>query len=250
MQCSYNPGIMRKTWLWCLFFLTACGIPPHATPSSTSIVVNVALTPSLQPLVSALHTCAVANTELILSISEVPTSALDVKKTDLAFRIGGAPGNAYAAAVSDESIVLVVNSRNPVLSLPTEELKNLFIGRITNWAEVGGAQQSVQIWVYPDGEDIRSIFDVAILPGESLTSMALIAPDPLAMLEAVADDPSAIGYVPQAWLAQTKDVNQIRPLNINPKLAEELRQPVLVLSSIEPDGPIRQLLGCMQSAGH
>jgi phosphate transport system substrate-binding protein len=200
--------------------------------------------------VSALHTCAVANTELILSISEVPTSALDVKKTDLAFRIGGAPGNAYAAAVSDESIVLIVNSRNPVLSLPTEELKNLFIGRITNWAEVGGAQQSVQIWVYPDGEDIRSIFDVAILPGESLTSMALIAPDPLAMLEAVADDPSAIGYVPQAWLAQTKDVNQIRPLNINPKLAEELRQPVLALSSIEPDGPIRQLLGCMQSAGH
>jgi hypothetical protein len=240
---------MRKFWLWCLLFLTACGIPARATPPSTPIVANIALTPSLLPYVGALHTCAATQTDLVLNISETPTSALDINKADLTFRFGGTPGNAYAAAISEESIVLIVNINNPVLTISTDKLHDLFTGQITSWTEVGGAQQSVRVWVYPNGEDIRSVFDAVLFPGDNLTALALLASDPQAMLDAVAEDPAAIGYVPHAWLVQTKDADRIRPLNINSKLAENLRQPVLALSRAKPERSLLQLLGCMQSAG-
>jgi hypothetical protein len=240
--------MMRKLTLCCLFLLVACGIPPRATPLPTPSVIRIAYTPFLEPLVKALHSCAAAQTDVMITITEVPTPELDVNKVDLIFRLGGAPGKAYSAVIRDQSIVFVVNSDNPVLALSTAQIHDLFTGRITTWDELGGKQQPIQVWVYPEAEDIRQVFDSAIFPGESLTTKALLAPDPQAMLDAVADDPAAIGYISETWLVQPREINQVRALDINPKLAELLRQPVLALSSAEPVGSLRQFLVCMQSA--
>jgi hypothetical protein len=239
---------MRKIWLCAILLLTACGIPPRATPLPTPVVFRIAYTPSLQPLVKDLHFCAIAYPEILMTIAEVPTPDLDLRNADLILRFGGTPGKAYEATLRDESIVMIVNRDNPVLSLSTDQTRKIYTGRITRWAEVGGAQQPIQVWEYPDAEDIRLIFDSAIFPGENLTTKALLAPDPQAMLEAIADDPTAIGYIPQTWLAQSEQRSRIRAVDIDPKLAELLRQPFFALSSTEPEGLLRQFLGCVQSA--
>jgi len=238
---------MRKFWLLCLFLLTACGTPPHAISPSTPEMVNVALTPSLRPFAEVLHTCAAAYMELTINIVEVPASAQDIQTADLVIRLGGTPGGFYAAPIGEESVVLIVNANNPVLAIPADKLRDLFTGLITSWAEVGGTDQPVQVWSFPEGDDARAAFDAVIFPGEDLTPQALLAPNPQAMLGAVADDPLAIGYVPQNWLTQMSDEALIRPLSINQKLVEQLHQPVLALSRVEPKGSVQQLLVCMQS---
>ena len=240
---------MRKLWFCCLLLFTACGNPSHATAPSTPVIVNVALTPSVQQLAEVLHSCSIAHADFVLTINEMPASALDNQTADLVFRLGGSPGNMYAAAIGEESIVLIVNTDNPVLSIPLEKIHDLFTGQITSWVDVGGEQQSVQVWVYPEGDDVRSVFDAVIFPGENLNPQAILAPNPQAMLNAVADDPQAIGYVPRGWLVRANDVDRIRILNVDPTLAEDLRQPILALSRTEPEGLLRQLLGCVQSAG-
>jgi hypothetical protein len=212
-------------------------------------MVNIAYTPSVRPLSEAFHTCAAAISGFALNVNEVPASALDNLTADLVFRLGGAPGDAYAIPIGEVSIVLIVNALNPVLALPEENLRDIFTGRTTNWVVVGGAQEPIQVWSYPDGDDIRLAFDAVIFGGDQITPQALLAPNPQAMLEAVVADPYAIGYVPQNWLAKTSNVNPIRSLNISQKLAEVLHQPVFAFSGTEPQGLTRQFLVCMQTAG-
>jgi hypothetical protein len=240
---------MRKIWFFCLFLLTACAGPPRATPAPTPVMLNVALTPSLRPFTEALHTCAATHPEFVINVFETPASALENQTTDLILRLGGTPSKGYAAPIGEEGLVLIVNASNPVLTISVEKLRGIFLGRITSWVEIGGEQQPVQVWVYPDGDDAREILDAAIFPGDSLTPGALIAPDPQAMVEAVGDDPFAIGYMPQTWLTQASRIEQVRPLSIDQKLVEKLHQPVLALSRDEPEGSLRQLLICLQYAG-
>jgi phosphate transport system substrate-binding protein len=164
-------------------------------------------------------------------------------------RIDATPADGYVAVVGEESIVLIVNANNPVSTIGPEKLQDLFTGRLKTWAEVGGKPEPVQVWAYLDGDDIRSVFDAVIFPGEKITSQALLAPNPQVMLEAVADDPQAIGYVPQIWLDQSDDKTRVRALNLNIYLANNLRQPLLALTRSEPVGSLRELLVCIQSAG-
>jgi DNA-binding transcriptional LysR family regulator len=239
---------MRKIWLLCLVLLTACAGPLRSTPVPTPVILDVALTPSLRPFTETLHTCAVAHPEFVINVHETPASALENQTTDLVIRWGETSGNGYAAPIGEESLVLIVNASNPVLTIPVEKIRDIFLGRITSWVDVGGEQLPVQVWVYPEGDDAREIFDTAIFPGDSLTPDAWIAPNPQGMLEAVRDDPFAIGYVPQTWLAQARSAEQVRPLKIDQKLVEKLHQSILALSRDEPEGSLRQLLVCMQSA--
>jgi hypothetical protein len=240
---------MRKICLFCLFLLTACMGPSHATQAPTPVILDVALTPSLRPFSETLHTCAATHPEFVINVHETSASALENQTTDLVIRWGETPGVGYAAPIGAESLVLIVNASNHVLTIPVEKIRDIYTGRITSWGEVGGEQLPVQVWVYPDGDDAREIFELAIFSGDDLTSDAVIAPNPQAMLEAVGDDPFAIGYVPQTWLAQTISAEQVRPLNIDQKLVAKLHQSIIALSRDEPEGSLRQFLVCLQSAG-
>jgi ABC-type phosphate transport system substrate-binding protein len=121
----------------------------------------------------------------------------------------------------------------------------LFAGQVNQWDAVGGSPQSVQVWIFPEGDDARQLFDSVILDGYQLTTVAQLAPDPQAMLEAVSDDPAAIGYLPRRWLKGNSG-DKVRALPINQTLADSLRQPILALSGAEPEGAMRTLLICLQ----
>lgn len=50
----------------------------------------------------------------------------------------------HMTPVGREAFVFFVNSRNPVASLTVEEIQGIYSGTITNWAEVGGKNQSIR----------------------------------------------------------------------------------------------------------
>jgi phosphate transport system substrate-binding protein len=236
-------------WLWCALLLTACGTPTRATPVPTPTLIRIAITPALRPLTAVISSCVAAYPQVALTLDEISTIELDAQSADLILRMGGAPGKGFTAGIGEQSIVVIVNLENPVISITTVDLLNLYTGMTTYWDEIGGKEQPIQVWDYPEGEDIRLILDGALFPGKRLTPQALIAPDPQAMISAIANDPAAIGFVPQTWLSQSPGMVRIRPVNIDPLLAELLHQPVFAESKFEPQGWVRQLLGCMQAAG-
>ena len=116
------------------------------------------------------------------------------------------------------------------------ELVQLFSGQITNWSALGREDINVEVWVPLSGADHRVGFEDQFLNNARISPLARLAPSPPAMLEAVAQTPGSIGFLPAAW-----DTGELR------SIALEISLPVLALAAKEPIGPAHDLLVCLQS---
>jgi len=54
------------------------------------------------------------------------------------------PQGAYNTVIAKSPIVLVVNRKNPVSNVTSEQLKNIFSGKIKNWKELGGNDMEIK----------------------------------------------------------------------------------------------------------
>ncbi len=101
----------------------------------------------------------------------------------------------------------------------------------------------------PDGDPTRISFDQAVIAYQSLTSEAMLAPDPQAMLEAIAGDINAIGYLPESILSSADPtlVENIKIVQLDKSLDEALHQHVIAVTRNEPQGRMRDLLVCLQN---
>ncbi len=137
-----------------------------------------------------------------------------------------------------DAVALIVPSSSPLTVLTLDQARRIFTGKVRNWAELGGASQTIQPAVREDGAGARSVFDAAVLSEAQLTPLALILPGEEAMLDYVARTQGAIGYVSAAWLAALPPAqrNQARALAIDGLPADPvtangypLRLPVYIL---------------------
>jgi hypothetical protein len=226
-----------------LVSLSGCLAPPTSTPPPTLQPVEVALTPAVAPVQTALHTCAVAQPETALLLTETTAPFLPVQTADLSIWFGPPPAGAgFTAPLSEEEILVIANPANPISKMGADALRSIFNGEYERWDELEGKNQLIQVWVYPEGDEISQVFRQAILADKPFSSLARLAPDPSAMREAVSEDPTAIGFLPQAWLSP-----DVKPIRLDQDIQDSLRQPILALSGAEPQGAVREFLYCLQS---
>jgi hypothetical protein len=227
-----------------VLLLTACQ-PLTRTPPPTPEVLRVQYTPSLRDWTADLNRCATRLPLIGLLVTEVPVNRLDLTQAELALRFGPADKTSgYASVVGWDEVVVIVNPANPTASLAPSVISGIYSGKIQNWMEVmkGAKDQSIRVWSYLARDDQRQIFDLAFLDGKALSKQAYQAPDPIAMLEAVAKDPYAIGYILKSQLDQS-----VRQVGLEGATENSLRQPILALAQKEPQGNLRQLLLCLQN---
>ncbi len=145
-----------------------------------------------------------------LAVFERPASALDLTQAEITLR-WGAPAETSGSLVElgADDLALVVNPHNPLQSLTASQVRDIFSGANHAWSDYSKASpDSIQVWSYPQGNEIRQYFEDA-LPAPDLLPSAHLAPDPKALRQAVAADPSAIGFLPGRWVDSS-----VRPLSI------------------------------------
>jgi ABC-type phosphate transport system substrate-binding protein len=154
----------------------------------------------------------------------------------------------YLAHVGYEEIVLIANQLNPLDELTLEELQGIYVGKESRWNQ--GSDQPIQVWVLPVGDTARQVFDSAVIPSQSISPNALLAPDAGAMLEAVAGDEYAIGYLPASFITSSDPSLSVRIklIKIDNLPAERFTLPVITVTDEEPEGLTRQLIICLQEA--
>jgi phosphate transport system substrate-binding protein len=96
--------------------------------------------------------------------------------------------------IAYDAIAILVSDQNPVDSLTSAQVRDIFSGRILLWLEVGGEEADIQVVSREDGSGTREAFEAAIMGGDSVTSMAIVVPGSSAVGELVAENPLAIGY--------------------------------------------------------
>jgi len=231
-----------------IILLAACQTPTPAPVSAEyPEAVVVQHTPALRIAVPVLQACAVEAPDLALFLEEAPRTAIDLTSeveglTRIGLVLGEPAADEFAVALGVAQIVVIAHPSNPVQNLSADELQNLFSGEVQNWSQIGGTDQAVTPWVLTPADESRQLFDKTILGKKNLASQARLAADPGWMLAEVSADPGAIGFLPAAWLDEN-----VRPVDLQAALADELRLPLLALAVTQPQDQARNLMICLQN---
>ena len=99
-------------------------------------------------------------------------------------------------AIGIESSVVVLNKSNNVAELTLTQLKQIFIGKITNWKEVGGKDAAIQIYSTESAAGGSLFLRDVLLQDEEFDTTMRGFTNPKEMIAAVAADPHGIGFGP------------------------------------------------------
>lgn len=94
-----------------------------------------------------------------------------------------------------DGVGVVVNPKNPVKSLTSDQLKDIYAGKLTRWNSLGGPDKSINIYTRDEASGTRNVFWKKALAKGEISAKALFAPSNGAMKTAVSQDPYAIGYL-------------------------------------------------------
>ncbi|MDX8352458.1 phosphate ABC transporter substrate-binding/OmpA family protein [Cognatiyoonia sp. IB215182] len=105
-----------------------------------------------------------------------------------------APQNEHIVAL--DGLLLVTSPDNPVRAITEQNAALAFAGRITNWAELGGRDAPINIYVRDTDSGIREVFDNLLMRPNGLQigrNVTLIQSDEV-LSQVVANDPNGLGF--------------------------------------------------------
>src|SRR4029077_18077063 len=106
-----------------------------------------------------------------------------------------------------DGIAVIVNSSNPVRFLSKDQIRGIFSGNVTDWTQVGGAQQrSINIYARDAKSGTWDTFKSLVLGDAPLTSTAQRIEDSRQLSDRVANDPSGIGFVGLAFVRNARSI--------------------------------------------
>jgi phosphate transport system substrate-binding protein len=151
--------------------------------------------------------------------------------------------------VAQDAIVLVVNEDNPLRQLAMHEIRGMFEGRTSNWAEVGGHDADIVVISREDGSGTREAFEEAVMRGRRVAPTALIMPSSQAVSDYVRLHEGAIGYLSLGWLGPGIAALAVDDIEPTREAVEDrsypIVRPLLLVSRPQPEGDI---LGFLQFA--
>ena len=222
---------------------------PTLTPQTVNvrILVTTSTAPLLRDLVAAY---APAGTVIALDSTEAEWQTVyqQVQSGQVPFALTSyLPPEAtlWAAPIGQDGIAVIVHPDNPITALSVDELRRIFQGRATSWAAWGGPEAPITVISREDGADTRLVFDALVMAGQATAPAARLALSSARVVELVAGDPLAIGYVSMAFVDRRVRAVPVRASQgeeavlPTPQMVSEgrypLRTPILVVGAQPPE---------------
>ncbi len=155
-------------------------------------------------------------------LKQVADGAIDIGNSDV-YAEEKLDASAAAGLVDHEVCVItmapVVNADLGVTDLTTEQLTDIFTGKITNWKEVGGPDEEILLVTRPSSSGTRALFkNWAIGGAEEASNEALETDDSGTLLQTVQQNTGAIGYVALSYLVDNTSVATVSIDGVEPSL--------------------------------
>ena len=116
--------------------------------------------------------------------------------------------------IAMDGIAVIVHSSNPVQGLTIEQIRDIYIGKITNWKELGGEDQKIVIVSRDTSSGTYEIFETIVLQGKKVSPDSLSQASNQVVATLISTTKGAIGYVGLGYISSTVkaiDVNEINP---------------------------------------
>jgi len=223
--------------------LTGCSPIPEVTPVATPQLLRIEISSGLDWLRPEMAECVQHTPGLSLSVMTTGVPEQSLNEADLLLRWSDqAVTDGFAFVLGEDSLAIIVHPDNSIEILDLSAIKDIYSGQMTAWP---GASNStvpvVQPWVFPTDDELQDFFETRLLADGRIVQTAKIAPTPAALLEAVAKDPQAIGFLPARWLDPS-----VKTIEILDFPLKDLNMPILAVTAVEPTGPMRDWLLCVQ----
>ncbi len=106
-----------------------------------------------------------------------------------------------------------------VTNLTKQQLIDIFTGKITNWKEVGGADENIVLITRPESSGTRATFKKYALDGaDEASNKSMETDDSGVLLQNVKSTKGAIGYVALSYLVDETGVDTISIDGVEPTL--------------------------------
>lgn len=100
-----------------------------------------------------------------------------------------------ATTIALDGVAVIVNSANPVAALSDDQIRGIFTGRLSNWAQLGGPAAPITVVSKAEGRSTLEVFlDHFQLENQAIQASVVIG-DNQQGLRTVAGDGRAIAYV-------------------------------------------------------
>jgi len=121
-----------------------------------------------------------------------------------------AAGSLKDHEVCTVTMAAVVNKSLGIKSLTTQQLTDVFTGKVTNWKDVGGPDKPVTLVTRPASSGTRALFKKWAIGGaEEASNAALETDDSGTLLQTVEDNDGSIGYVALSYLVNNDKVQPV-----------------------------------------
>jgi len=116
--------------------------------------------------------------------------------------------------VAQDGIAVVVNPANEIKYITLDQIRDIFLGKMTKWSEISGANvpgtnNQIVVIGRDSASGTRSYFDETLLAKKTPTAKMLEKNSNGAVLQTVAQTPGSIGYVSIGFVS-----NDVKPLPI------------------------------------
>lgn len=101
--------------------------------------------------------------------------------------------------VGFDALSVIVNPANKVGQLTREQLEDIFIGKIKNWKEVGGADEKIIVYSRESSSGTYEFFKEHVMDKKNYAADVLSLASTGAIIQSVAQTSGAIGYVGMAY---------------------------------------------------
>ncbi len=106
--------------------------------------------------------------------------------------------------VALDAIAVIVGKQNPVAELTMDQLKQIYMGTVTRWSQVGGPDQPIQVISRESSSGTYAFFQEHVLQNEDYVVTAQLLPATAAIVQAISSDPWSIGYVGLGYAEEAK----------------------------------------------
>ena len=114
--------------------------------------------------------------------------------------------------VALDGIAIVVNPGNPMKDISLEQLKQIYTGAVSNWKEINGQDAKIIVLCRETSSGTYVFFQEHVLQKQDYTASARLMPATAAIIESVANDAGAIGYVGLGYAVNAKSRVKVLPV--------------------------------------
>lgn len=145
-----------------------------------------------------------------------------------------------------EPFVFIVDKDNKVDNITKQQAIDILTGKITNWKEVGGADQKITLIHRAKSSGSRATISDVVLKGAAFTDDAVIQDSNGAVRAAIASTPGSIGYVDAPYADDSVKVLKFDGVEYSPQNIIDGKYPIYgyghMYTKGEPTGAVKAFI--------